>query len=76
MKFNNSQLLWVERLQEAIYNFLSKAPELKKVENPEVTVEKIAFNVNKLTEVLGKLGEVEDPKRLAEDQKKLEDYVR
>jgi hypothetical protein len=76
LKFNNSRLLGVERLQEAIYNSLRKAPDLKKVENLEVTVEKIAFNVNKLTEVLGRLGEAEDSKRLAEGQKKLGDYIR
>ncbi len=75
LKFNNSRLLGVERLQEAIYNVLSKSP-LRKIENLESAVEKIAFNVNKLTEVLGKLGDVEDPKRLAEGQKKLGDYVR
>ena len=75
LKFNNSRLLQVERLQEAIYTVLSKSPA-GKVENLEAAVEKIAFNVNKLTEVLGKLGEVEDPLRLAEGQKKLGDYIR
>ncbi|MCJ7762067.1 hypothetical protein MUP38_01260, partial [Candidatus Bathyarchaeota archaeon] len=47
LKFNNSRLLQVERLQEAIYNVLSKSPA-GKVENLEVAVEKIAFYVNKL----------------------------
>src|SRR5208283_4460427 len=55
LKFNNSRLLGVERMQEAIYNFVRKTPELKRVENLESTVEKFALNVNKLTEVLGKL---------------------
>jgi hypothetical protein len=75
LKFNNSRLLQVERLQEAIYNVLSKSPA-GKVENLEATVEKFAVNVNRLNDVLSKLGDVEDPKRLAEGQKKLGDYVR
>jgi hypothetical protein len=72
MKFNNSRLLGVERLQEAIYNSLCKAPELKKVEKLESAVEKFSFNVNRLNEVLSKLSKGEDPKRLAEYQKNLE----
>jgi hypothetical protein len=75
LKFTNSRLLQVERLQEAIYNVLSKSPA-GKIGNLEEAVEKIAFNVNKLTEAWGKMGDVEDPKRLAEGQKKLGDYVR
>jgi hypothetical protein len=42
----------------------------------EAAVEKIALNVNKLTEAWSKLGNLEDPTRLAEGQKKLGDYVR
>jgi hypothetical protein len=76
LKFTNSRLLQVERLQEAIYNVLRKGSEPGKLVSLEAAVEKIAFNVNRLTEVLGKLGEVEDPLRLAEGQKKLGDYVR
>jgi hypothetical protein len=75
LKFTNSRLLQVERLQEAIYNVLSKSPA-GKIGNLEEAVEKIAFNVNKLTEAWGKLGGLEDPLRLAEGQKKLGDYVR
>jgi hypothetical protein len=66
----------VERLQEAIYSFLRKGSEPGKLVSLEAAVEKIAFNMNRLTEVLGKLGEAEDPLRLAEGQKKLGDYVR
>jgi hypothetical protein len=76
LKFTNSRLLQVERLQEAIYSVLRKGSEPGKLVSLEAAVEKIAFNVNRLTEVLGKLGEVEDPLRLAEGQKKLGDYVR
>ena len=76
LKFNNSRLLGVERMQEAIYNFVSKAPELKRVENLESTVEKFALNVNRLTEVLSKLSDVDDPTRLSEGQRRLGDYVR
>ena len=76
LKFTNSRLLQVERLQEAIYSVLRKGSEPGKLVSLEAAVEKIAYNVNRLTEVLGKLGEVEDPLRLAQGQKKLGDYVR
>jgi hypothetical protein len=75
LKFTNSRLLQVERLQEAIYNVLSKSTA-GKLEHLEDVVEKIAFNVNRLTEAWGKMSDVEDPKRLADGQKKLGDYVR
>ena len=76
LKFTNSRLLGLEKLQEAIYSVLRKGSEPGKLVSLEAAVEKIVFNVNRLTEVLGKLGEVEDPLRLAEGQKKLGDYVR
>jgi hypothetical protein len=76
LKFTNSRLLQVERLQEAIYSVLRKGSEPGKLVSLEAAVEKIAYNVNRLTEVLGKLGEVEDPLRLVQGQKKLGDYVR
>jgi GTP1/Obg family GTP-binding protein len=76
LKFNNSRLLGVERMQEAIYNFMRKATELKRVDNLESTVEKFVLNVNKLNEVLSKFSDVDDPTRLAEGQRRLGDYVR
>ena len=76
LKFNNSRLLEVERLQEAIYSFLSKAPEFRRVETLESAVEKMASNMNRLTEILSKLGTGEDPEKFILGQKKLGDYVR
>ena len=76
LKFTNSRLLQVERLQEAIYSVLRKGSESGKIANLEATLEKFALNVSRLNDVLGKLGEVEDPLRLAQGQKKLGDYVR
>jgi hypothetical protein len=75
LKFTNSHLLQVERLQEAIYNVLRKGSEPGKLVSLEAAVEKIAFSMNKLTEAWGKMSDVEDPLRLAEGQKKLGDYV-
>ncbi len=64
-------------------NFGSKLQERTFIGTPEavrafveVAVEKIAFNVNKLTEAWGEICDVEDPLRLDEGQKKLGDYVR
>ncbi len=76
LKFTNSRLLGLEKLQEAIYGVLSKASVPGKLVDLEATVEKIALNVNKLTEAWSKLGDVEDPARFIEGQKKLGDYVR
>ena len=76
LKFTNSRLLQVEKLQEAIYGVLRKGSEPGKLVDLEATVEKIALNVNKLTEAWSKLSDLEDPTRLAEGQKKLGDYVR
>jgi cell fate (sporulation/competence/biofilm development) regulator YlbF (YheA/YmcA/DUF963 family) len=76
LKFTNSRLLQVERLQEAIYNVLRKGSEPGKIANLEATLEKFALNVNRLNDVLSKFGGVEDPLSLAEGQKKLGDYVR
>ena len=76
LKFTNSRLLQVERLQEAIYGVLRKGSESGKLLDLEATVEKIAVNVKALTEAWGKMSDLEDPTRLAEGQKKLGDYVR
>jgi hypothetical protein len=76
LKFTNSRLLQVERLQEAIYGVLRKGSEPGKLMDLEATVEKIAVNVKALTEAWGKMSDLEDPTRLAEGQKKLGDYVR
>ena len=76
LKFTNSCLLQVERLQEAIYSVLRKGSESGKLVSLEAAVEKIAFSVKKLTEAWSEMGDVENPLRLAEGQKKLGDYVR
>lgn len=76
LKFTNSRLLQVEKLQEAIYGVLRKGSEPGKLVDLEATVEKLALNVNKLTEAWSKMSDLEDPKLLAEGQKKLGDYVR
>jgi hypothetical protein len=73
LKFTNSRRLQVERLTEAVFQKLSKLPML---DGFEAAAEKIALNVSKLNETLEKLGDTQDPKRLAEGQKKLGDYVR
>jgi hypothetical protein len=48
----------------------------EKVKKIESTVERLAYNVVKLTEALGGLSDLEDSKRLAEGQRRLGDYVR
>jgi hypothetical protein len=76
LKFTNSRLLQVERLQEAIYSVLRKGSEPGKLVSLEAAVEKIALSVNKLTEAWSEMRNIGDPLRLAEGQKKLGDYVR
>jgi hypothetical protein len=83
LKFNNSRLLQVEKLTEAVFLELQKSPE-KRLDNLEMTVQKfeaaaktMAVSADKINEALSKLGDLEsDPKRLVEGQKKLGDYVR
>lgn len=72
LKFTNSRVLQVERLTEAVYQAVARLPRL---EGFEAAAEKIAFNVSQLNETLSKLGNMEEPKRLAEGQKKLGEYV-
>ena len=59
-----------------IYSVLRKGSEPGKLVSLEAAVEKIAFNVNKLTAAWSEMSNGEDPLRLAEGQKKLGDYVR
>ena len=63
--------------KDAVIDYL-QMPE--KVKNIESKVDVLAFALDKLvvklSEALGQLGDVEDPKWLAEGQKKLGDYVR
>ena len=73
IKFNNSRLLQVERLTEAIYQNLNKLPKL---EGFEAAAEKIAVNVTMLNETLRKFGEEDNPKTFDEKQRKLGEYVR
>ncbi len=73
LKFTNSRILQVERLTEAVFQTLGK---LAKVDDLEAAAEKIAANVNKLNEALGKLGDSEvDPTKVAEGQKRLGEYT-
>jgi len=73
IKFNNSRLLQVERLTEAIYKNLNKLPKL---EGFEAAAEKIAVKVTMLNETLRKFGEEDNPKTFDEKQRKLGEYVR
>jgi DNA repair ATPase RecN len=84
LKFTNSRLLGLENLAEAMYKVLSKGGvEPHKLEDLEVTVGKfeaaaktLAVSADKINEALSKLGDVEgDPKKLAEGQKKLGEYL-
>jgi hypothetical protein len=82
LKFNNSRLLQIERLTEAVFQHLNKSPEIK-LDNLEAMMQKfeaaaktLAGSADKINEALSKLGTFADPERLAEGQKKLGDYVR
>ena len=81
LKYNNSRLLQVERLTEAVYQTLSKFPA-QKLDNFELTVQKfeaatktLALSADKINEALSRLGDTDDPKKLDEKQCKLGEYV-
>jgi DNA-binding transcriptional ArsR family regulator len=59
--------------KDAVIDYLQMPEKVKKIES---SVERLAYNVVKLTEALGGLSDLEDSKRLAEGQRKLGDYVR
>jgi DNA-binding transcriptional ArsR family regulator len=59
--------------KDAVIDYLQMPEKVKKIES---AVERLAYNVVKLTEALGGLSDLEDPKRLAEGQRRLGDYVR
>jgi DNA-binding transcriptional ArsR family regulator len=59
--------------KDAVIDYLQMPEKVKKIERD---VERLAYNVVKLTEALGGLSDLEDPKRLAEGQRRLGDYVR
>ena len=72
LKFNNSRLLQLEPLNEAMFGVLSKG---NKIENLDAVVEKFISNVNKLNSVLNKPNGPEDPQSSCEG-KNLSDYIR
>ena len=79
LKFNNSRLLSVERLQEAIYRFLSKnghqdsvvadSSGVDRVKNLESEVVALRGDVGKLTSVLTQLFDLEGNKQSVEASK-------
>jgi len=58
--------------KDAVIDYLQMPEKVKRMES---TVERLAYNVNKLAEALGGLSDLEDPKRLVEGQKKLGEYT-
>jgi hypothetical protein len=59
--------------KDAVIDYLQMPEKVKRIERD---MKALTYNVCKLTEALGFLGDLEDPKLLAEGQKKLGDYVR
>jgi hypothetical protein len=81
LKYNNSRLLQVERLTEAVYQTLSKFPA-QKLDNFEATVQKfeaaaktLAISADRINEALSRLGDIDNPKKL-DEKCKLGEYVR
>ncbi len=73
LKFTNSRILEVEKLAGAIYQHMAKLPKID-----GASAEKLNARLDKLNEVLGRLGELEQnsrPSSLGEGQTKMKEYL-